>query len=247
MRAHWHVWRFTREDCLEAFHLIDEALKSDPKNALALADLSFNWHFGGLFGWTSEPTTLAKEKQGEAARRAIAAEDSDAMTQTALAVCELFSNRHDDAIARITRATELDPNSSLARGYLGTAFSFGGEPDRSIAAIEDAKRLSPRDYLRVIWLTVAAWSHLHAERFAEAIACAKQAIEFNPAFPDSHGILAAAAAYLEQTADARAGLAGFMQLLPGLTLTDPRLIRPFRRPADRDRFYAGLRKAGLPG
>ena len=107
--------------------MIDEALKSDPKNALALADLSFNWHFGGLFGWTREPTTLAMEKQGEAARRAIAAEDSDAMAQTALAVYELFSNRHDDAIVRITRATELDPNSSLARGYLGTALSFGGD------------------------------------------------------------------------------------------------------------------------
>jgi adenylate cyclase len=246
MRAHWHVWRFTREDCLEAFHLIEEALKSDPKNPLALADLSFNWHFGGLFGWTGEPTAEAMEKGGEAARRAIAAEDSDAMAQTALAVYELFCNRHDDAIARITRATELDPNSSLARGYLGTALSFGGDPDRSIAAIEDAKRLSPRDYLRVIWHTVAAWSHLHAERYAEAIACAKQAIEFNPAFPDSHGVLAAAAAHLGQTADARAGLAGFMELLPGLTLKDPRLTRPFRRPTDRERFYAGLRKAGLP-
>jgi adenylate cyclase len=247
MRAHWHVWRFTRKDCLEAFHLIEEALKNDPKNALALADLSFNWHFGGLFGWAREPTALAREKQGDAARRAVAAEDSDAMTQTALAVYELFSNRHDDAIARVTRATELDPNSSLARGYLGTALSFSGEPDRSIAAIEDAKRLSPRDYLRVVWHTVAAWSHLHAERFAEAIACAKQAIEFNPAFPDSHGILAAAAAHLGQAADAQAGLAAFVQLLPGLTLTDPRLIRPFRRPADHERFLAGLRKAGLPG
>lgn len=246
MRAHWHVWRFTREDCLEAFHLIEEALKSDPKNPLALADLSFNWHFGGLFGWTREPTAEAMEKGGEAARRAIAAEDSDAMAQTALAVYELFYNRHDDAIVRITRATELDPNSSLARGYLGTALSFGGEPDRSIAAIEEAKRLSPRDYLRVIWHTVAAWSHLHAERFAEAIACAKQAIEVNPAFPDSHGILAAAAAHLGHAVDAQAGLAGFVQLLPGLTLRDPRLIRPFRRAVDRERFLNGLRKAGLP-
>jgi adenylate cyclase len=245
MRAHWHVWRFTRDDCLEAFHLIEEVLKRDPNNALALADLSFNWHFGGLFGWTTEPIALAMERQGEAARRAIAADDSDAMAQTALAVYELFSNRHEDAIRRLTRATELDPNSSLARGYLGTALSFGGEPDRAIAALEDAKRLSPRDYLMVIWHTVDAWSRLHAERFTEAIACARQAIEFNPAFPDSHGILAAAAAHLGQRVEAQAGLAGFVQRLPGLTLSDRRLIRPFRRPADRERFLAGLRKAGL--
>jgi hypothetical protein len=46
--------------------------------------------------------------------------------------------------------------------------------------------------------------------------------------------------------EARAGLDGFVRLLPGLTLGDPRLIRPFRRPKDRERFLDGLRKAGLP-
>jgi adenylate cyclase len=245
MRAHWHVWRFTREDCREAFHLTDEILWRDPNNALALADLSFNWHFGGVFGWTTEPIAKAMEKSGDAARRAVAAEDRDATAQAALAVYEVFSNRHDDAIKRLMRAIELDPNSSLARGQLGVALSFGGEPDRSIAALEDAKRLSPRDYLMVIWHAVDAWSHLHAERFADAMACAKQAIEFNPAFPDSHGILAAAAAHLGQMTEAQAGLAEFVRLLPELTLSDPRLIRPFRRPADRERFLAGLRKAGL--
>jgi tetratricopeptide (TPR) repeat protein len=161
-------------------------------------------------------------------------------------VYELFSDQHDDAIRRLNRAIELDPNSSFARGYLGAAFSFGGEPDRSLAAVKEAIRLSPRDCLMVIWHTVSAWSHLHAERFAEAIACAKQAIDFNPSFPDSHGILAAAAAHLGRKAEAQMGLNGFTRLLPELTLSDPRLVRPFRRSEDRERFVGGLRKAGLP-
>ena len=71
------------------------------------------------------------ERMGAAARRAVAVDDRDAAAQTSLAVYELFSDQHDDAIRRLSRAIELDPNSSFARGYLGTAYSFSGEPDRS--------------------------------------------------------------------------------------------------------------------
>jgi TolB-like protein/cytochrome c-type biogenesis protein CcmH/NrfG len=245
MRAHWHVRRWTPEDCREAFRLIEEVLQGDPNNALALADLAFNWHFAGIFGWIDEAPLAALEKMGDAARRAVAADDQDATAHTVLGIYELFANRHDDAIKRLKRAIELDPNSSFARGYLGAALSFGGEPDSSIAAIEEAIRLSPRDYLMVLWYTVSAWSHLHAERFTEAMNSANQAIEFNPNFPDSHWTLAAAAAHLGHVNEAQAALERFVRLLPGLTLEDPRLIRPFRRATDRERVLSGLCKAGL--
>ena len=120
MRAHWHVQRFTREDCNEAILLIEEILQRDSENAMALADLAYNWHMGGLFGWTTETLPMAMERMGAAARRAVAADDRDAAAQTSLAVYELFSDQHDDAIRRLSRAIELDPNSSFARGYLGT-------------------------------------------------------------------------------------------------------------------------------
>jgi TolB-like protein/cytochrome c-type biogenesis protein CcmH/NrfG len=246
MRAHWHVSRLSREDCLEAFRLLEEVLQRDAGNAMALAYLAFNWHMGGIFGWTKESLPETMERMADAARRAVAADDQDATAHTALGIYELFSERHDDAIRRLHRAIALDPNSSFARGYLGVAYSFGGEPDLSLSALDEAVRLSPRDFLTVVWHTASAWSQLHAERFAEAMKSAKLAIEFNPAFPDAHGILAAAAAHLGYTAEASAGLEGFVRLLPGVTLGDPRIIRPFRRATDRDRFLSGLRKAGLP-
>jgi hypothetical protein len=34
--------------------------------------------------------------------------------------------------------------------------------------------------------------------------------------------------------------------MPGLTVSDERLLRPFARTTDRERFLEGLRKAGLP-
>ena len=91
-----------------------------------------------------------------------------------------------------------------------------------------------------------AWAHLSAERFEEAAECARRAIDWNPAFADAHGVLAAASAYLGRMADARASLDAFTRLIPG-SLADQLAARPFRRPADRERYLAGLRKAGLSG
>ena len=245
MRAHWHIRRFTREDSSEAVRLLDELLRRQPDNALALADLAFSLHFAALFGWTDAPAA-ARAQMSETARRAVASDEQDAAAHTSLAIHELFLGQHDNAIRRLQRAIELDPNSTFARGYLGTAYAFGGECDPAIENLQEAMRLSPRDFLMVVWFTVSAWAYLSAAKFERAADCARRAIDCNPAFPDAHGTFAAASAQLGRSNDARAGLDEFMRLMPGLTVEDERLIRPFRRPADRERFLDGLRKAGLP-
>ena len=245
MRAHWHIRRFTREDSSEAIRLLDELLQRQPDNAMALADLAFSLHFAALFGWTDAPAA-AKVRMSETARRAVASDEQDAAAHTSLSIHELFLGQHDNAIRRLLRAIDLDPNSSFARGYLGTAYAFGGECDPAIQNLQEAMRLSPRDFLMVVWFTVSAWAYLSAGNFEQASDCARRAIDCNPAFPDAHATFAAASAHLGHVDDARAGLDEFMRLMPGLTVGDDRLIRPFRRPADRERFLEGLRKAGLP-
>jgi adenylate cyclase len=245
MRAHWHIRRFTREDSSEAIRLLDELLRHQPYNALALADLAFSLHFAALFGWTDAPAA-ASARMREMARRAVASDEQEATAHTALGIHELFLGQHDNAIRRLLRAVELDPNSSFARGYLGTAYAFAGECDHAIENVQEAIRLSPRDFLMVVWCTVSAWAYLSAEKFEKAVDCGKRAIDCNPAFPDAHGTFAVASAHLGHMADARAGLDEFTRLMPGLAAGDERLVRPFRRPEDRVRFLDGLRKAGLP-
>jgi tetratricopeptide (TPR) repeat protein len=182
----------------------------------------------------------------ETARRAVASDEQEAAAHTSLGIHELFLGQHDNAIRRLLRAIDLDPNSTFARGYLGTAYAFGGECDPAIENLQEAMRLSPRDFLMVVWFTVSAWAYLSAGKFEQAADCGRRAIDCNPAFPDAHGTFAVASAHLGRVADARAGLDEFMRLMPGLAADDERLIRPFRRPADRERFLDGLRKAGLP-
>ena len=94
MRAHWHIRRFTQSDLAEARRLLEEAVALDPTNSMALADLAFARHFEAVFGWGDGPAE-SHAGLGEAARKAVAADDSDAMAHTSLAIFDLFSGRHE--------------------------------------------------------------------------------------------------------------------------------------------------------
>jgi adenylate cyclase len=244
VRAHWHIRRFTSEDLAEARRLLSEAISLDPSNSMAYADLAFARHFEAVFGWGDGPLE-SHDRLGDAARKAVAIDDGDAMAHTALAIFELFSGRHADAQRRLRRALSLDPNSEFARGYLGVSHAFAGDYDTALEHLEEAIRLSPRGLLVVVWHLCKGWAALSAERYDEAVEFSQHALEANPEFSDIYAVSACANGFLENAAAARAALNELLHRMPGLALNDERLNRPFARAADRIRFLEGLQKAGL--
>jgi adenylate cyclase len=244
VRAHWHVRRFTSTDSAAAVELLEQALRHDPGSATALGNLAMAHHFRTVFGWSETPLE-SHAAMGEAARRAVVADQHDAFAQAALAIFELFSGHHGESLRRLERATELNPNLAFARGYLGIAQAFSGEDEAALRHFDEAIRYSPRDPLLCIWYVGKAWACLAASRFAEAIEHARLGIEVNPEFVDLHGVQAAAHGHLGEAAPAAAALMQYQKRMPGLTAGDPRLHRPFKRAEDRERFIDGLVKAGL--
>jgi len=245
VRAHWHIRRFTREDLAEARRLLTDAIALDPANSMAYADLAYARHFEAVFGWGDGPAE-SHTRLGEAARKAVAIDDNDAMAHTALAIFELFSGRHEEARRRLHRALDLNPNSESARGYLGVSYAFSGDYEAALRHLEEAIRLSPRGLLVVIWHLCKGWAALLAERYEEAVEFTGHAREANPEFPDIYAISASAYGHLGNTTAARAALDQLLHRMPELTASDQRLVRPFARVADRERFLEGLHKAGLP-
>ena len=245
VRAHWHIRRFTQSDLAEALRLLEEAVALDPTNSIALADLALAHHFQAVFGWGDGPAE-SHLRLGEAARKAVAADDSDAMAHTSLAIFDLFSGRHEEARRRLSRALDLDPNSMFARGYLGGSYAFSGDYESAITNLDEAIRLSPRGPLLILWHLCKGWAALLAGRDEEAVEYATQAAEANPEFPDIYAVLASANGHLGKGGPARAALDQLSRRMPALSVGDERLNRPFARAKDRERFLAGLRNAGLP-
>jgi len=245
VRAHWHIRQFTQEDLAEARRLLDEAIALDPTNSMALSDLAFARHFEAVFGWGDGPAE-SHERLGEAARKALAADDSDAMAHTSLAIFELFSGHHEEGRRRLQRALDLDPNSMFARGYLGVSHAFSGDYEAALEHLDAALRLSPRGPLLVIWYICKGWAALAARRYDEATEFARRAGEANPEFPDIYAVLACANGHLDRAAAAREAVDQLLRRMPGLTASDERLNRPFARVEDRERFLEGLRRAGMP-
>ena len=246
MRAHWHIRRFTRHDLAEARHLPTEVITADPANAMALSDLAFANHFEAVFGWGDGTMAESFARSGDAARRAVTADDGDAMAHGALAIYDLFSGQHEEARRRLRRALDLDPNSVTAHGYLGCTGVFGGNCDVALPHLDEAIRLGPRDPLLIIWHLCKGWAALAAERYEEAIEFTMRAAEANPEFPDVYAVLAAANGQLGRVVSARAALDRLARRMPSLTTSDDRLERPFAQAVDRERFLEGLRKAGMP-
>ncbi len=245
MRAHWHIRRFTQADLAEARRLLTEAIGLDPTNSTAFSDLAFLRHFQACFGW-GESAAEAHAGAGEAARQAVTLDDGDATAHTVLAIYEMFSGRHDEARRRLRRAIDLDPNCAFAHAYIGVSHAFAGETEAALAHCVDAIRLSPRDPLLIIFYLAQGWAALAAERYEEAFEFTIRAAASNPEFPDIYAVRAAAEGQLGRVEAARSTLGEMLRRMPGLTVADERLNRPFARAADRERFLAGLRKAGLP-
>jgi adenylate cyclase len=242
VRARWHICRFTREHLAEARRLVAEAILLDQGNSMAYADLALARHFEALFGWGDGPIE-SHNRLGEAARKAVAADDSNPMAHTALAIFELFSGRHEEARRCLLRALKLNPNSEFARGYLGVSYAFGGDYEAALQHLEEAIRLSPQGLLVVIWHLCKGWAALLAGRYEEAVEFTELAREANRVFPEIYAVLASAYGHLGSNTASRSALDQLLYRMPGVTPSDERLVRPFARVADRERFLEGLRKA----
>lgn len=119
---------------------------------------------------------------------------NDPWAHLALGYADFLLRRTDHAVEEFRRALEINPNFAAAHGYLGSALAFDGQYDQAIPHSEVALRMSPHDPQNAIFNVGLAAAHYLAGRFADAVGCARKAVQQRSAWPPAYRIYCASLA-----------------------------------------------------
>jgi tetratricopeptide (TPR) repeat protein len=122
--------------------MFERAIALDPNYARAYVWLSWGYFIDWDFQWTEGPGSL--DRALEAARKAVALNDSLSEAHTVLGWNSLWKKQHDVAVAELERAVFLDPNSEWGYGFLAEVLNFSDRPDEAIGFVKKAMRLDPK-------------------------------------------------------------------------------------------------------
>ncbi len=235
-----------REETTTFTRLCEEALERDPRNLRALSILALTL---AVAVWSGRGDL---EHEGRRAQelidQALAIDANQYLVHHAHAALLMVRRRHEEAVAADERALELNP------GYVGTYITLAacqeglGRPDDGLAYIDKAIRLSPRDPLAWALLTRVGVLRLMRRDDDRAIEALARAVALNPANEYARVWLASAHALTGRVEEARSHLARYLERGAIATVAGWKAREDSDNPAYlafRERFYEGLRKAGM--
>jgi tetratricopeptide (TPR) repeat protein len=180
-----------------------------------------------------------------AATAAVQADGDDPWAHHALGCVHVLARRLDDARAQLELALSLNPNFSLAQGYLGLVLSLCGRWEEAIDAVTRALRLSPRDHFAAIYRGVIAYAQFGLRNYEEAMRLARDAIRQRGDFVTAHRVLTSAAGMAGQDEAAAAALAELRRVHPGVSLAWLAAHVPIQHADELAHYLEGFRRAGL--
>lgn len=254
LQARWLLQfnRATPDSVQQARQLLERALARDPGSALAFALLAQTYNIDVAQRWLGQRGATREQWLQQADRlteRAFQLDPGDARVVGARGTALALAGRSERAVDLLERQIALNRNDASAWFWLGYARCTLGQQEEAIAALAQAQRLSPRDpNLNGIFLVTAA-AHLYLGHDREALEWARRSVLERPQHAVAHSWVAAAAGNLGDVEGATKALADFRRLLPSYTIQsfrDERLCANERCRGQRERYYAGLAKAGLP-
>jgi TolB-like protein/class 3 adenylate cyclase/Flp pilus assembly protein TadD len=236
-RNAWFRW--TKEANAEAGSLYQKAMELDPRWARPYGYMAWVHVNDSRYRWSEDPKK-SMELALEWAQKCYALDADDYKTHWTLGFVYLYLRDFDRAINGYERALELNSNDADFLAEMSTSLIYMGRPEQSIAQLKKAMRMNPRHppwYFHSLGL-----AYYEVGRYKEALATLKH--YNNPPFW-GHRTLAAVYVRLGRLEEARVEVSELLKKKSDYTLKMENL-RPYKDPAQRDRFINDLRKAGVP-
>ena len=175
--AFWLKPGYTLANALSAQKYLKEAVRLDPKFALAWALLSYTDALGYITA-NLQPTPALREEARQAAETALSLQPN--LGEALLAKGYYYYaclKDYDTAMRYFEQARQFLPNSSLIPESLGYVARRRGQWDKSVSYFNEAERLDPRN---VNLLYQHALSYFHLRRFSEALRKFDQVLNITP-------------------------------------------------------------------
>ncbi|HKQ75995.1 MAG TPA: protein kinase [Blastocatellia bacterium] len=169
----------------EAIKFFNEAIRKDPKFALAYAGLADCYAL--LNNYQVPPPRDAFDRANENATKALKLDDELAEAHASLAYVKFFNDR-DSAGAEqgFRRAIELNPSYATAYHWFALVLSAQGRHAEAAEQMKSAERVDPRS---AIIRTASGMIEFYARDYEEALDKTRQALELDPGLLPAHRLL----------------------------------------------------------
>ncbi|MBV9288235.1 MAG: adenylate/guanylate cyclase domain-containing protein [Hyphomicrobiales bacterium] len=232
----------SQEMFARTIELCQQAIAEDPNYGEPCAGLAF----AHLLNWQNHWTNDWGRSLDEARRLgelAIAKAPKIAFVHHVASITYFWAADHHRSDAEIEAALDLNPNYAPSRGMHGLAKIYSGDPLAAIPHIEQAIRLDP--VMRHQYVHFLGSAYLVAGQFEAAAAQFRERIRLKPDTDLSRAFLAVALGRLGEADEAQRVWRELQEVNPKYSFREHVGRLPFRREADRDRLYEGLRRAGI--
>jgi TolB-like protein/DNA-binding winged helix-turn-helix (wHTH) protein/Tfp pilus assembly protein PilF len=224
------------------------ALERDPEAVNALAGIAWTSAILVLDGWSVSPAqdTAAAEA---AAAKALALNPNHVIAHHVRGFLFRMQGRTGAARDAFRTAIAINPNFAPGYAQLGATEVELGQPEAAISAVERAITLSPRDPSLGPWFAFVGMAELHLGKYQDAVSWLTRAIDTGTPIARHHAYLSSALALAGRLPEAQAALAEFRKKVPSETISTLRVSTKStdaKFVVQQERFFEGLRTAGLP-